>query len=86
MVGREIDAPSPAGRGAAADVRGPSLRASALLEIGGAATPIPVSMSDSARSTFGKLKLLLCRGPTTPARSAAFPEDVRASGFLAFSS
>ena len=56
------------------------------------ATPIPLSISLRARSTLGKLKLLLPKGPTmpaeAPANSAGFRNAPRGSlsGFFEFSS
>jgi hypothetical protein len=62
-----------------------TLEASVLL-------PSPTSISESARSTVGKLKLLLPNGPTIPAaapvKSAGLRKAPRGSrsGFFAFSS
>ena len=53
------------------------------------AAPIPLSISLKARSTFGRLKLLLPKGPTIPAEtSAGFRNAPRGSlsGFFEFSS
>jgi hypothetical protein len=68
-------------------LRAPSAVVLALSEL---AIPIPASISLRARSTVGRLKLLLPSGPTIPAAavSVGFRKAPRGSrsGFLAFSS
>ena len=69
-----------------------TLRAGSPLTLDDNAFPVPISISERARSTCGRLKLLLPSGPTTPAaalvRSAGFLKAPRGSrsGFFAFSS
>ena len=84
-VERPVGLPGAAVRPAGARRGAPSV------EIGGG-PPIPVSISDKARTTFGRSKLLLPRGPTIPAEapaiSAGFRKGPRGSrsDFLEFSS
>jgi hypothetical protein len=74
------------------EARPATLRAASPLTLDDNAFPVPTSISERARSTCGRLKLLLPSGPTTPAaapvRSAGFLKAPRGSrsGFFAFSS